>query len=95
MTKFYKTTAWIKLSQEVMREQHFECQLCKQRGRYEKGKIVHHVNYVKHKPELALSKYYIDKNGNQARNLIVVCDYCHNQIHKTKHNKKFVNQERW
>ncbi len=88
--KFYHSTAWESLRDEVLKEQHYECQLCKARGIYTRADTVHHINYVRIAPHLALSRY--DEQGRQ--NLIAVCATCHNEIHKTKH-KGFTNEERW
>lgn len=88
---FYKTTDWVHLSQEVLKEQHYECQLCKEKGIYQTAKTVHHVHFVRHIPRLALSKY--DDNGK--RNLIAVCESCHNNIHHSKQSQGFTTPERW
>jgi len=88
--KFYKSTAWINLREEVLKEQNFECQLCKAKGIYTKATTVHHVNYVRRVPRLALSR--LDDTGKP--NLIAVCPTCHNEIHKSKH-KGFTNTECW
>lgn len=88
--KFYKSTAWINLREAILKEQNFECQICKAKGIYTKATTVHHINFVRTSPALALSRY--DKAGKL--NLIAVCATCHNEIHKTK-NKGFTNEERW
>jgi len=79
--KFYRSTAWINLREEVLKEQHNECQLCKDKGLYAKATTVHHINYVRHTPRIALSKQ--DDQGKP--NLIAVCATCHNEIHKSKY----------
>ena len=106
--KFYKSKEWITLKEEVMKEQHYECQECLTQGilttrsdeqeESKKKLTVHHVQYVKNYPELALNKFYYDK-GIQYRNLVTVCFDCHNKLHKRfnykDYNKKQLNQERW
>lgn len=106
--KFYKSKEWIGLKEEVMRDQHYECQECLKRGilttrsdeqeNIKKKLTVHHVQFVKNYPALALSKFYYYKNI-QYRNLIVVCFDCHNRLHKRFNyrdpNKKQLNEERW
>ena len=107
--KFYKSKEWIKLKEEVMQEQHYECQECLKNGilttidrennEENKRKLtVHHVQYVKKYPELALNKFYYYKNI-QYRNLITVCFDCHNKLHKRFNykeiEKKQLNIEKW
>lgn len=108
--KFYKSKEWIKLKEEVMKEQHYECQECLKSGilttlvnienkEDNKRKLtVHHVQYVKNYPELALSKFYYYKKIKY-RNLIVVCFDCHNKLHHRfnykEYKKKFLNEEKW
>lgn len=96
---FYKTEEWIKLRNEVMQELHNECQMCSGRGRLTKADCVHHVNEVRERPELALSKYYIDREGNEQRNLLPLCNTCHNEVHdklgRWQKKDKFFNKERW
>lgn len=98
MYKFYKSPEWIRLKEEVLREQHHECQICKAKGRYTPADTVHHIQYVKKHPRLALSKTYI-YNGKEHKNLIAICKSCHNKIHTekgfNKKNSAFLNEERW
>lgn len=95
MWRFYKHSSWIKLASEVLKEQHYECQECLKRGMLTKANTVHHINFVKEHPELALSKYYIDEHGNQQLNLISICHQCHNKIHNRFSSKEQLNDERW
>lgn len=108
--RFYKSKEWIELRDKILEENHNECSVCKSHGiikRYDidsKGvkhliKTVHHVQYVRSHPELALSKYYYYE-GEKKENLIVVCKACHNQLHpekrfKNRSKEKFTNEERW
>ena len=55
-------------------------------------------------PGLALSEYYTDESGNEKRNLVPLCNACHNAEHPEKvykayfTNKKKKNnepEERW
>ncbi len=106
--QFYKSEEWLVLKKEVMKEQHYECQECLKEGILttrcdeqedtKKKLTVHHIQYVKNYPELALSKFYYYKKIKY-RNLIVVCFDCHNKLHKRfnykVYHKKQLNQERW
>ena len=98
--KFYKSIEFRYIKEEVLREQHYECQECKKKGKITKANTVHHVQFVRKHPELALSKYYTYK-GKQYKNLIAVCPACHNKLHPEKiennnrNKNKFKNEERW
>lgn len=102
--KFYKSKYWCGdkdtegLKNEVLKEQHYECQECLKQGKITTADTVHHIQFVRKHPELALSKYYTF-NGKRYRNLIAVCKTCHNKLHPEKLNKsskdKFTNEERW
>ena len=101
IVKFYKSDDWQKLRAEVMEEQHNECQRCLERGIYTRAEMVHHVNEVRKVPRLALSKTFIDKEGKEQKNLIALCNNCHEIIHdrlkgwQEKKYPKFQNEERW
>lgn len=101
---FYNDRYWRKLAHSIMKEQHYECQLCKAAGRYSKARIVHHVNYLRKRPDLAYSRTYVDVDGHEKPQLIALCFDCHEKIHERgayKNNfsknsaKKFVNEEKW
>lgn len=107
--KFYHSGAWLKKAEEVKKLDNYECKICRQEGkvttcgsRHDDGRLVqisvHHKQDVRKHPELALSIWYIDDNGEKKRNLITVCETHHNLIHKKfqrKKKEKFVNEERW
>ena len=96
---FYATDEWKELRADVMDEFYHECQECLKKGVYTNADCVHHVNEVRHRPDLALSRYYLDEHGNQQRNLLPLCNTCHNIIHdklgKWQKQNKFTNTERW
>lgn len=97
--KFYQTDDWRFLRTNVLEFFHYECQECLKKGRYTRADCVHHVNEVRHRPDLALSRYYVDENGERQYNLIPLCNTCHNVVHekliKWQQKDKFVNEERW
>lgn len=109
LEKFYHSSAWIKIAEEVKKMDNYECQICKREGKIttvgSKGEdnknvqiSVHHIKEVRKYPELALSIWYEDGNGKEKRNLITVCETHHNHIHKKfeKHRRSgFMNKERW
>ena len=109
--RFYKSKEWIKLRNQILKENHYECAICKAKGiitRYDIDKngnkrllsTVHHNQYIRLHPELALSRTYT-YNGKVYQNLIPICKACHNRIHTEKHKSKsnkppsFTNEERW
>lgn len=81
--RFYKSKEFRHLKEEVLKEQHYECQICKEQGHITKADTVHHIQYVRKHPELALSKTYLYM-GKEHRNLIAICKSCHNKVHKEK-----------
>lgn len=97
--KFYKLKEWRKLSDAIMKENNYECQKCKARGIHTTARSVHHVQWVRKHPRLALSRTYM-LEGKEYKNLIPLCEACHNAEHdkKTYAKKKstgFTNIERW
>lgn len=96
---FYLTDDWRELRYEVLRDYHYECQECLKRGKYSRAECVHHHNELKHRPDLAMSKFYLDQDGNKMPNLVPLCNICHNVIHDKlggwKRKDKFDNEERW
>lgn len=96
---FYSWTEWLKLRKKVMQIDHHECQICKAKGRYSRGYIVHHVKHLKDRPDLALC---ITDPDTGERQLITVCKQCHEELHPESKRqniesepKGFVNEERW
>lgn len=97
---FYQWAIWKMMREQVMKHDHYECQLCKAKGRYRKGVIVHHVKHLKDRPDLALSMW-----DGEERQLVTVCKQCHEELHpesqrqyitsETDEPKGFMNEERW
>lgn len=96
---FYKSQDWSDLRLEVLADHHYECQECLKRGEYTRADCVHHVNEVRKRPDLALSKYYVDKEGQMQKQLVPLCNKCHNIVHDKLGNyqkkNRFTNEERW
>lgn len=78
---FYNSRAWRQLAREVKQAQNSECQRCKARGRYTPAKIVHHVQHLRDRPDLAYSRFYLDEKGNKHRQLVALCFPCHEEAH--------------
>ncbi|WP_186430891.1 HNH endonuclease [Clostridium sp. BSD9I1] len=96
LEEFYNSKYWRKLRKEVLAEHKGECQICKSRGFYTEANTVHHVQYVRKHPRLALSKTYIFQ-GKEYKNLIPLCHDCHEEVHgyRQKEKKKPLTEERW
>lgn len=112
--KFYKSKEWIALKEEVLKENHYECAECRKTGRITRYDVdengnkklistVHHVQFVRKHPALALSKTYTFE-GKTYTNLMPVCKACHNKLHPEKRRRRnrsqenddrYVNEERW
>ena len=94
--RFYIWGPWKKLRREVLQMDHGECQRCKAKKLYTKATTVHHVNYVKKHPELALEIWY-EWQGVKRRNLISLCHDCHEAVHGYRKpiEKKLLTEERW
>lgn len=82
--EFYVSKIWRRKKASVLKESHNECQRCKAKGMVVKARTVHHKQYLREHPELAL------EDGN----LEAICESCHYDEH---HRKKpgFMNEERW
>lgn len=98
--QFYFTDDWKELRQDVLDDFHNECQECLKKGKITTDELcVHHVNEVRHRPELALSKFFVDDKGQTQPNLVPLCKICHNIVHeklkKPRKTDKFTNEERW
>lgn len=80
---FYKSTAWKKARQTVIRRANGLCERCRAAGLYRPGVIVHHKNYITpgniHDPGVTLN---LD-------NLEYLCEDCHNKEHKAKPNNRY------
>lgn len=95
--RFYNDSYWRELSHAVIREQHFECQLCKKRGKYSRAVLTHHVKPLKDFPELAYERF---QDGEmKERQLIALCQSCHEEQHPDRFGRKksngFTNAEKW
>ena len=99
--RFYKSDEWLRLRERVLREQHGECERCRDRGAYTPAKLVHHVNEVRDRPDLALSMWYTDGDGQRRRNLLALCHDCHEVEHGRAYRGRRaeeapqLNEERW
>lgn len=90
---FYTSTEWRSVRESVLREHHYECYMCRQKGKLTtRGNstplVVHHVKPLKQYPKLALSPYITDSNGHKVIQLMPLCHSCHEEIEGRKGNFK-------
>ena len=81
IVRFYKCDEWRELRRQTLENEHFECEECRKRGKYRRAVLVHHVNEVRKRPELALSLWYKDTDGVIKKNLQALCFECHEKAH--------------
>lgn len=88
---FYHTSQWKSKRLAVLKRDHYQCQICRQKipAKYSKATTVHHIKHLKDVPELALTD----------SNLISLCEDCHKDMHPELANKprkpSFTNKEHW
>lgn len=101
---FYKTDDWLELRDDVMRDAHYECQHCLKNGIYKRAEMVHHINEVRKRPDLALTREFIDAITNEKIiNLVALCNSCHEKEHPDRFGnyrlqrgiERFNNEEKW
>jgi 5-methylcytosine-specific restriction protein A len=94
--EFYTSSQWLKLRAEILAEYKHECQDCKAKGFYTKANHVHHVQYVRKHPELAMSRVYMFGDKEYV-NLIPLCHNCHEVRHGYRQavKKEPLTVERW
>ena len=94
---WYNSEPWRSTRSAVLKADCYECQRCKERGRYSRAVLVHHVKHLKDRPDLALS--IIDPATGE-RQLVSVCKQCHEELHPESQRQFFpkeppVTVERW
>ena len=95
--RFYKSREWQQLRDRILREHHYECAWCKEKGKISRAETVHHMQWVKQHPELALQEWYTYK-GKTYRNLVPLCHDCHDKAHERMQYRprgRKVHEERW
>lgn len=85
LSPFYNTKEWARLREYKRQLEHYECERCRAKGKYRRGKNVHHKKYLRLYPELALT----------LSNLENLCDECHYEEHHKKDNEDSIIPERW
>jgi len=68
---FYKSRRWERKRRVVLRRDEYMCRECRRYGRTTKANTVHHIHPREVRPDLELDD----------RNLISLCESCHNAMH--------------
>jgi 5-methylcytosine-specific restriction endonuclease McrA len=95
---FYVSPEWRKKRTEILKQDRYECQHCKTRGRYKRANTVHHVCHLDCRPDLALCDEYADADGGTHRQLVSLCKECHEREHAHLKQRKVsppLTEERW
>lgn len=71
MKSFYKSKAWQRKRENVLRRDEYMCRECRRYGRTTPAATVHHINPVEQHPEWRLASW----------NLISLCAACHDKMH--------------
>lgn len=95
--RFYDWPEWEAARDAALRLDHWECQCCKARGRYRRAVLVHHVQHLKDRPDLALSAFDPDTGRRQ---LVSLCRGCHEEQHPERMRRPApkpapLTEERW
>ena len=79
---FYSTREWKQLRAEVLRD-HPLCQDClaKSPAEFSRAVYVHHVNELHDRPDLGLTRQWVDAMGDVHDNLVALCMDCHEVRH--------------
>lgn len=84
---FYNSRTWRRKREQIIERDNFECQMCKDKGKFKSADTVHHIKELKDYPELGMTD----------ENLISLCFRCHNVIHERfgEQKPKIDIPERW
>ena len=81
----YKNKKWIKLRKNILKRDGYACRECRRYGYMRDARVVHHVFPADNYPYL----FYNSKN------LISLCDSCHNKMHDRMSNEITKCGEDW
>lgn len=96
LRRLYWTKVWKRLRKQILAYDHNECQICKTRGEHQRATMVHHIKHLERYHSLGLSTTYEAEDGRVYRQLISLCDDCHEQQHKREQRElQLITEERW
>lgn len=75
---FYRSGRWKRKRKMILRRDGYQCQDCKRYGRQRPASVVHHIEHLEERPDLALD----------SKNLVSLCESCHNKRHPEKGGRK-------
>lgn len=79
---FYDWPEWEHTRRLVLELDHHECVKCRAKGRYSRAALVHHVQHLRDRPDLALSVWLERPDGGRGeRQLVSLCKRCHEEEH--------------
>lgn len=88
---FYDWPEWDRVRGDALRLDRWECARCREvYRRYRRAALVHHVQHLKQRPDLALSLHDPDTGERQ---LVSVCRPCHEELHPERQWQKVVRRE--
>lgn len=98
---FYATKEWKQLRAEVLHDQPL-CQDClaKSPAEFSRAVYVHHVNELHDRPDLGLTRQWVDATGQVHDNLVALCMDCHEARHNRfvkgrRRRRRCVTEERF
>lgn len=98
---FYVWRKWLAERAFVLEQDKYECQMCKVKGRYRRAVLVHHIEHLRKRPDLALKMWVDEGNKTYKRQLVSLCRECHELCHPERGIKQsvkktvYMNFERW
>ena len=82
---FYKTKEWLRKREVILKRDNYQCRECKRFGKTVEANTVHHVLPLHERPDLKLDN----------RNLISLCEDCHEKMHNRFNDKIRKLGEEW
>lgn len=85
MINFYKTKRWENKRKNILKRDKYMCRECARYGKTTEANTVHHIIPIELRPDLKLDN----------RNLISLCEGCHNQMHDRNTGELTEKGRRW
>lgn len=82
---FYKSKKWKEKRKAMLRRDEYLCRECRRYGKSTSATTVHHIIPIDQRPDLALA----------SRNLISLCEACHNKMHDRNTGELSELGKRW
>ena len=85
LMNFYKTSAWKRKRQIILRRDKYMCMECKRYGRTTEATTVHHIYPINVRADLKL----------KSENLISLCNACHEKMHNRETDELTETGKKW